>query len=76
MNFYIVNSEFPGQDLVLILHLGMTRLLLEWPPNVTPGTARGRFEPRASQPKAQLCAVNTRKIDKRKKKNSDPNAVN
>ena len=29
-----VNSEFPGQDLVPSLHLGMVRLPLEWPPYV------------------------------------------
>ena len=41
----------PG--LVLILHFGMVRLPLEWPPSVTSGTARGRFEPRTSWPKAR-----------------------
>ena len=32
-----VNSEFPCLGLVPFLHLGMVRLLLEWPPNVTSG---------------------------------------
>ena len=50
-----VNFEFPGQgqSLVPILHLGMVRLLLEWQPNVTSRTTRGRFEPRTLRPKAQ-----------------------
>ena len=48
----IVGSEFPGQDLVPILHLGMVRLPLEWPPNVASETA-GRFEPTTSRPKAR-----------------------
>ena len=42
-----VNSEFPGLDLVPILHLVMVKLPLEWPPNVTSRMA-GRFEPRTS----------------------------
>ena len=36
-----VNSEFPDLGLVPILHLGMVRLLLEWPPNVTSGMTDG-----------------------------------
>ena len=46
-----VNSDFPSQGLVSILHLGMVRLPQEWPPNVTSGTA-GRFEPTNSWLKA------------------------
>ena len=34
-----VNSNFPGQGLVPILHIGMVRVLLEWLPNVTSRTA-------------------------------------
>ena len=48
-----VNSEFPGQGLVPVLHLDMVRLLLEWLPNVTSRTGRGRFKPRTSWPKAR-----------------------
>ena len=42
------NYEFPGLDLVPILHLGIMRLLLEWLYNVNSGTA-GRFEPTTLQ---------------------------
>ena len=50
-----VNSEFPGLGLVpiVILHLGMVGLLLEWLPNVT-----GRFEPTTSRPKVRRCKCN------------------
>ena len=31
----LVNSEFPSHGLIPILHLGMVKLLLQWPSNVT-----------------------------------------
>ena len=54
-----VTSDFRSQGLVPILHVGMVRLPLEWPPNVTSGTAdRGRIRSHLELSQPALQQVN------------------
>ena len=55
LHIMMVNSDCSGQVLVPILHLGIVRLLLEWPPNVTFGLLADLNPPPCGpEPNAQL----------------------